>query len=138
MDRIDLDELERLAAQATPGPWKVGKGHSAKFVMTYEDIPVRRLVSVIDGDKGTCDLARGWDESCANAAYIVAACNAVPELIARIRELERQNEALAFLLAQFLPHAECPIFEDCPLSHKKNVDVRDCAKQLTQGVFDHD
>lgn len=90
MDKIDLEELERLAKAATPGPWKVGEGHSAKFVMTYEDIPVRRLVSVIDGDKGTCDLARGWDESCANAAYIVAACNAAPELIARVRELEER------------------------------------------------
>lgn len=128
---VDLEKLERLAAQATPGPWIHEPGenffdHDCHF-FGYECQMVKSDIAYV------CEFVTE-----ANAAYIVAACNAVPELIARVRELERQNEALAFWLAQFLPHAECPIFENCPLSHKKNVDVRDCAKQLTQGVFDHD
>ena len=100
MDKIDLNELEQLAKAATPGPWKIGKGYAAKFVMTYEDIPVRRLVSVTEGNEGTCDLARGWDESCANAAYIVAACNHAPELVARVRELEAENRTLGERLCE--------------------------------------
>lgn len=136
---IDLEELEKLAKDATPGPWRIdAENNPAHFIMTNEDIPMHRLIAISESPIATCDLSRRWTESCANAAYIVAACNAVPELIARVRELERQREALAFLLAQFLPHAECPLFDDCSLSHKKNVDVRDCAKQLIQGGLGHE
>ena len=121
---IDLDELERLAKAATSGPWEVV---DARVFLDDEDLEIRNGQHCI-----------GFGSGEANAAYIVAACNAVPELIARVRELERQREALAFLLAQFLPHAECPLFDDCSLSHKKNVDVRDCAKQLIQGGLGHE
>lgn len=77
MDKIDLDELERLAAQATLLPWHTIHGeildayHLKRAFMSY------------------------GEASKQNAAYIVAACNAVPKLIAKVRELERQREALA-------------------------------------------
>lgn len=131
MDKIDLEELERLAAQATPGPWETKLIDNPHY---FGGRPLWKLT--VDG----CfvgELHQPYTNE-VDAAYIAAACNAAPSLTAKVRELERQSEALAFWLAQFLPHAECPIFEDCPLSHKKNVDVRDCAKQLIQGVLDHD
>jgi hypothetical protein len=104
---IDLDELERLAAQATHLPWKVwerddryivdasGKRELARVSMRYKPYPER-------------------------AEYIAAACNAVPELIAenralreRVRELERQRELLAERLAFICrSHNDC-VFE-CP------------------------
>lgn len=135
MDKIDLEELERLAKAATPGPWTEGRhdmfsvveGAYAKYIYANR-IPI----AISTGEEKDCERVL------ADARYIAAACNAAPSLTAKVRELERQSEALAFWLAQFLPHAECPIFEDCPLSHKKNVDVRDCAKHLIQGVLDHD
>lgn len=87
MDSAKLDELERLAAQATPGPWSCksvpglgGGRHNRPHI--FADgvcLPVASL-SVIKGEE--------------DAAFIVAARNAVPELAARVRELEQQNAGL--------------------------------------------
>lgn len=76
---IDLEELERLAKAATPGPWKHrGFGMQSNVVFTdYTTVC------------STNSLNMPHD-----AAYIVAACNAVPELIARVRELEAENADL--------------------------------------------
>jgi hypothetical protein len=55
----------------------------------------------------------------ANAAYIVASCNAVPSLIARVRMLERQRNWLAKLLGDLCTtqkDGECPLFYACPAS----------------------
>ena len=69
---IDLDELERLAKAATPGPW----------CNDYEDI-FKWTFMLTKKPIATAELP-------GNARYIVAACNAVPELIARVRELEQE------------------------------------------------
>lgn len=78
----DLDELKRLHRAATPGPWMTDM-----------------LFNIVD-DHGI--IVHNFEEyghtsnpSKANVRYIVAACNAVPELIARVRELERQRKLLA-------------------------------------------
>ena len=84
---IDLDELERLAKAATPGPWKEGRhdmfsiveGAHAKYIYA-NSIPV----AISTGEEKDCERVL------ADARYIAAACNAVPELIARIRELEQE------------------------------------------------
>ena len=68
---INLDELMRLHEAATPGPWEHKIDDAFTTIHTIEP-SVASYVSP------------------ANAAYIVAACNAVPELVARIRELEEQ------------------------------------------------
>lgn len=62
MNMIDLDELMRLHEAATPGPWEVKIGD-------FES----------EDGYGTV-----------TAPYVEAACNAVPELVARIRGLESQ------------------------------------------------
>ena len=79
---LDLDKLERLAKNATPGPW-VGRGNHIFCVDN------KRLVYV--------EAERALDLQTAD--YIVAACNAVPELIARVRELERMADIMAEQLA---------------------------------------
>lgn len=89
MDRIDLDELERLAKAATPGPWKEGRhdmfsiveGAHAKYIYA-NSIPI----AISTGEENDCERVL------ADARYIAAACNAVPSLIARVRELERERE----------------------------------------------
>lgn len=87
---IDLDELERLAAQATPGPWKV----TGKLLPEYitDANPNRKIARILR-------TPRTHKE---NAHYIVAACNSLPTLIAenralreRVRELEAQRIILA-------------------------------------------
>jgi hypothetical protein len=90
---IDLDALEKLAAQATPGPWEAD--------MLYNIVDEHGiLVHTFEEFGHTTKPSRE------NVRYIVAACNAVPELIAenralreRVRELERQREILAHRLA---------------------------------------
>lgn len=58
-----LDELERLRKAATPGPWK----HDKWIIKSLE---ARKIAQTINLD---------------NAAYIVAACNAVPMLVEMLR-----------------------------------------------------
>ena len=101
MDKIDLDELERLAAQATPGPWRMV---DARAFVDDEDFEIRN---------GQHCISYGTSE--ADASYIVAACNAEPELIARVRELERQRDWLAKALTHFCitMQGTCPIFFNC-------------------------
>lgn len=72
---IDIDELERLSAQVTPLSWNVdslGNVFSADGKLI---VPLNHY----DGER----IPRNID-----ARYIVGACNAVPELIARLRRLE--------------------------------------------------
>ena len=78
---IDLDELMRLHAAATPGPWK----HKIDDYFTTIHTIETSIASYV---------------SPANAAYICAACNAVPELVARIRELaDRLYEAVGCIIS---------------------------------------
>lgn len=70
---VNLDELMRLHAAATPGPW---------------DADVNDIAYDSNGDH-IC-YTQFSKNSKDNLKYICAACNAVPELVARIRELETQ------------------------------------------------
>ena len=85
---IDLDELMRLREAATPGPWKVKIGDFESedgygtVTAPYVEADGKMICVPFDSDE---------DENDENdAAYIVASCNALPELVARIRGLESQ------------------------------------------------
>lgn len=93
MEYSKIDELERLAAQATPGPWD----YDATGVFKWRFLLEKRHV---------CECMTE-----ANAAYIVAMHETVPELIAehrklqeRVRELERQTVVLASHLSKYVMH----------------------------------
>ena len=94
---IDLDELMRLREAATPGPWKVATWYGGYHTIRPKKEPEKAL---------------GQIENKHDAAYIVAACNAVPELVARIRDLEDQRDVLStwiantFIDSGFLPEIE--------------------------------
>ena len=108
---IDLEELERLAKAATPGPWfcksvpGLGGGRHNKPHIFADGVclPVASL-SVIKGEE--------------DASYIVAACNAVPSLIARVRDLEQQRDKFAAYMETMCRYCDrdghCPIFNYCP------------------------
>ena len=79
---VNLDELMRLHDAATPGPWGPNiDGHisSAKGMVCHKV----HVYNTPDGRE--YDLPYKDD-----AAYICAACGAVPELVKRVRELEDQ------------------------------------------------
>lgn len=93
MSMIDLDELMKLSEAATPGPWKTDLGNfdSDGYSMVIRPyIEADGKITFVSND----DTDYGYDEH--DAAYICAACNAVPELVARIRELEEQLSAQNF------------------------------------------
>lgn len=88
MESAKIDELERLAKGITPGPWSV-KDDWHLYIM---DATGKRELAKISNKYRAKDT---------NAAYIAAACNSVPELIAenralreQVRELEQKNAAL--------------------------------------------
>lgn len=86
---VNLDELMRLHAAATPRPWSVKIGD-----FEAEDGYGTVSASYVEADGKTICVPfdRGPDDENDedDTAYIVAACNAVPELVARIRELEAE------------------------------------------------
>lgn len=84
-----LEELERLAAQATPGPWEVGE-----------------FAGIHNGFEGVAMAYAGNSKMNENAAYIVAACNAVLSLIARLRGLELKNSHLSNLVEGLEEHTD--------------------------------
>jgi hypothetical protein len=78
--KVDLDELERLAAKATPGPWTADNWSR---VWHEPKQGVRRTVA--DCVRVTVKSPK---QHRANARLIAAMHKAVPELVARVRELE--------------------------------------------------
>ena len=78
----DLDELMRLKEAATPGPWS-HRPDKALYVERLREI-------ITEDETHVCSFTEKND-----AEYIVSVCNAVPELVQRIRELEEQCDWLA-------------------------------------------
>lgn len=75
------DELRRLAEAATPGPWAVERDHWSPDVY---DTKGNVLITTQHSDLS-------MREDAANAAYIAAACNAVPGLLDRLTEAEERG-----------------------------------------------
>ena len=72
-----LDELERLMKAATPGPWKHNiepRRDGMGFIWPFS--------SIESEDANVTDSITRAD-----AAYIVAACNAVPRLIEMVQDM---------------------------------------------------
>lgn len=147
---IDLDELERLHKAATPGPWKMVGSDQYTFtaVILPPDFPQTPLVG------------RFRDEQ--DAAYIVAACNSLPELIAenrtlqeraqmrqelveqyeqdiarfrqKVRELERQKVELAELAIYGNGCFDCPLEDVCLYKEELVRDSAVCSRLLIEWV----
>lgn len=89
-----LEELERLRKTATPGPWicKEGEGVDKDDVfITAEER--EGMIDIAKIERGSPNA--GMDEpfqseQTANAAYIVAACNAVPRLVEMVKYLSEE------------------------------------------------
>ena len=75
-----LDELERLRKAATPGPWKHNiepRRDSMGFIWPFS--------SIESEDANVTDSITRAD-----AAYITAACNAVPRLVEMVKYLSKE------------------------------------------------
>lgn len=89
---LDLDELERLIAAASPRPWRI------------EPLLRDYLAGAVDGEnRNVADMRR------ADAWLVVALANAAPALIAAARERDRLRAAVDGVLAdvaRWREHAE--------------------------------
>lgn len=97
----DLSALESLLAKATPGPWRNERTGDEETVMRI--IHGRRSA----GGSEVCIVTTGsYNDAteAGNAALIAAAVNALPALIARVRELESDRTRLAQINANMAKH----------------------------------
>lgn len=90
---LDLEKLERLAKAATPGPWK------DKSFKRYYDWGVicsggKRIAQCTSADVTDERKRVTFEEKLANAAYIAAACNSLPDLIAELKAARAENADL--------------------------------------------
>lgn len=86
----ELAELRELEAKATPGEWEVHE------VTDYDEVISRGMM--VKGGRG---INRGEEFELFgedDAALIVALRNALPSLLARIEQLERENKELRSLV----------------------------------------
>lgn len=89
---INLDELMRLREAATPGPWRhkiASKRDGMGFIWPFSSIKSEDARAIHEEEETITSSITS-----ANAAYIVEACNVAPELVRRIKELEKINEFL--------------------------------------------
>lgn len=111
---IDLDELEKLAKVATPGPWEYDwtdqeGDYARQFVVTTSDIgagyelfdTINRGYRVSEIEDDRCEGPNGpqgtiWDEAARNDAAFIAAAN--PQNILALIERVRKAEDLRPLL----------------------------------------
>lgn len=83
---IDLDKLMELHNKATKGPWEIREDTEM-----WDGWDEHQIYSVRNSkyDEAASEIYEKDD-----AVYIVAACNSIPDLIHRIRELEEEVESL--------------------------------------------
>ena len=83
-----LDELERLREAATPGPWEAWQYNAAFLGKGGQGIVTRISTRPLDPDDDeVIKVADSPDITASDAAYIVAACNAVPRLVEIVQDM---------------------------------------------------
>ena len=89
-DAPDLDDLARLEAAATPGPWTINR-------ITGGDVEVHEIYSDAGSGGWRVVSEMGEIEPDSNAAFIAAARNALPALLADharlVAELAAERDA---------------------------------------------
>jgi hypothetical protein len=97
---MNLDEIERRANAATPGPWGFSRYEQRYLLDEATDV----VGEVAPGETGAAitvfAVASGALE---DAAFIASARTDVPALIARVRELEAAQPTLAVQLQRIAP-----------------------------------
>ena len=89
-----MEDLKKLLAAATPGPWKIERGKRCIQGPDTRDGDPLVLTSMMGGATKWSHspyseyCVPGMKEGDANAALIVAAVNALPELLAKVKRLE--------------------------------------------------
>ena len=97
-----LDELERLRKAATPGPWKHNiepRRDGMGFIWPFS--------SIESEDANVTDSITRAD-----AAYIVAACNAVPRLVEMVKYLSEEASGEVSCSGEWVIRAAEEVLQD--------------------------
>lgn len=97
---LDLDALQAVADMASPGPWRDTQPN-LNYPSGFDVVDAFGAWVVMDSDDYTGAIPKSAD-----AEFIAAAREAVPALIARVRELERKNTQQGMLLAGLLSKSD--------------------------------
>lgn len=103
-----LEELERLRKAATPGPWN-------QVCLENELLPyIIRIRENIDGENMLVASLAGTDtfNPNADAAYIVAACNAVPRLVEMVKYLSEEASGEVSCSGEWVIRASEEVLQD--------------------------
>lgn len=100
MDEKQLQELERLAQAATPGPWRHSmSGYSVKS--NDPDVPI--VAAVHGGPVATAKQVEQWIP---NAEFIAAVRDALPALLSTLRARDAACAAMRGALTQLVSYIE--------------------------------
>ena len=119
MPELDLDELERLHAAATPGPWRV------ESEVVRDSMGLFWPISSIEGAEDNVTENITTDD----AAYIVTACNAVPHLIKALKDFVKED------VKRHFPEQEQRVRELEVENAALKVDL-ECLRQLEQTALE--
>jgi hypothetical protein len=100
-----MEDLKKLLAAATPGPWHVGHNELGDPQGPMSIWPDTSMVGAVIARCGPQRMSQGWFEQPAkDAALIVAAVNALPELLAEVERLEEAFSGPAAWLDRWAQH----------------------------------
>ena len=100
---VDIDEIERLLAAATPGEWDTefdpidAGDHATAVCLPGKAGSLGTFLAYCQHNWGEAvynERRISWKEATSNAALIVAARNSLPAILTEIRELRAENARL--------------------------------------------
>lgn len=100
---VDIDELERLLAAATPGEWAAefdpidAGDHATAVCLPGKAGLLGTFLAYCQHNWSDADYSErriSWKEATSNAALIVALHNSAPAILTEIRELRAENARL--------------------------------------------
>lgn len=107
-----LDELERLRKAAVPGPWEAWRYNAAFLGKGGQGIVTRISTRPLDPDDEVIKVADSPDITASDAAYIVAACNAVPMLIEMVKYLSEEASGEVSCSGEWVIRAAEEVLQD--------------------------
>lgn len=139
---VNYAELMKLREKATPGPWAVKIGdfefggdddYNIKTV-PYVDANKKVICVFVPLDDRDTDVENYDDD----AAYIVAACNAVPELMQQILELSGTVTRLGLMLADAYKYIDTVRLPESGTPVMAPPDLRDMIEKFRRENFTED
>ncbi len=134
MDKAKLEELARLHAAATKGKWGVWTGSASVYNNITSNHP--SMLEQAKGSRIVCSCEEEEMEADRqgkrDAKWIAASKNAFPDLLAYVRELERERERLKQWRELHKDNV------DCPACNGTAINCATCTESGLVGLYERD